>query len=357
MYAEKQQGTIYFKAHSEQKGVRIDLASGLVFSQATGKPYKSQADNNLRRLFIGQRLPEIFHSSWESILETTEPIALVALYWFLDKHQREHYAGYATTLQMVYNRQFEMSFNSVIRLHDIIVDQKLDRTAFINFIIQTGLQRVGYGDVVDFKIAQNGINVANLTDNQRRFVRIMVSHNIDHEKIKYIIRKMMAEHIEYVIYPEDIIRFFRLADELEQSYKHKNFLNGYASMRYLYEMNKEALMQKKVVAVQKDIFKLDTDDFYCIMPTTPKEFSDMGEKMSNCVAGYYGRVAQGRSIIVFVYDRHTNEPIINIEICLRGNGEYYINQFLGKQNSRTVYHEYKVYHKAYQAHLQTIKPE
>ena len=168
---------------------------------------------------------------------------------------------------------------------------------------------------------------------------------------------MIAEHIEYVVNSDDAIRFLHLADDLGQSYNHKNFLNGYASMRYLYEMNKEALMQKKVLATQKDIFKLDTDDFYCVMPTTPKEFSDMGKKMSNCIAGYYENVGRGQSIIVFVYNRHTNEPIINIEICSRGNNEYYLNQFLGKQNSRMVYREYATYYKAYEAHLQTIKPE
>jgi hypothetical protein len=93
------------------------------------------------------------------------------------------------------------------------------------------------------------------------------------------------------------------------------------------------------------------------MPTTPKEFHDMGKKMSNCVAGYYEMVAQGRSIIVFVYDRHTNEPIINIEIRPKGNNEYYISQFLGKQNSLMIYREYEAYYKAYLKHVLTIKPE
>lgn len=357
MYAEKQRGMIYFKAKDEQKGIKIDLTTGLVISQASGKPYKSQTENNLRRLFAGEQLPEVFHSPLRSILETTEPIALVALYWYLDKHRRERYADYATTLQMVYNRQFEMRFNSVIRLHDIITDYELDRTAFINYIIQTNIHIVGYNDVTSFKIAQSGIDITNLTDSQQRFVRTMVSGNIDHEKIKYIVRKMIAEHIEYVVSPDDVISFFRLADELKQPYNQKNFLNGYASMRYLYEINKEALMQKKVLAIQKDIFKLDTDDFYCVMPTTPKEFDAMGKKMSNCVAGYYGRVADGYSIIVFVYDRRTDEPIINIEICLGNGNQYYISQFLGKQNSRTVYREYETYHKAYKAHLQTIQSE
>lgn len=357
MYAEKQQGTIYFKAKDEQKGVKIDLATGLVISQASGKPYKSQADNNLRRLFAGEQLPEVFHNSWRNILETTEPIALVALYWHLDREERQYYADYATTLQMIYNRQFEMQFYSVIRLHHLISDYRLDRPTFINFIIQTGIHEIERSTATDFRIAQSGIDITNLTDNQRRVVRSMVIYDIDHEKIKYIIRKMIAEHIEYVVNSDDVIRFFHLADDLGQSYNHKNFLNGYASMRYLYEMNKEALIQKKVLATQKDIFKLDTDDFYCVMPTTPKEFSDMGKKMSNCIAGYYENVGRGQSIIVFVYNRHTNEPIINIEICSRGNNEYYLNQFLGKQNSRMVYREYEAYHKAYQAHLQTIKPE
>lgn len=357
MYAEKHQGTIYFKAHNEQKGVRIDLASGLVISQATGKPYKSQADNNLRRLFAGQRLPEVFHSPWENILETTEPVALVVLYWHLDKCQREHYADYATTLQMVYNRQFEMRFNSVIRLHNLISERGLDRTAFINFIIQSDIHEVQHASVVDFKIAQNRIDVTNLTDNQHRFVRTMVNNNIDREKIKYIMRKMLAEHIEYVVTPDDVIRFFYLADELEQSYNQKNFLNGYASMRYLYEIKREELMQKKVVAAQKEIFKLDTDDFYCVMPTTPKEFDDMGKKMSNCIAGYFERVARGQSIIVFVYNRYTNEPVVNMEIRAKDNTQYYLSQFLGKQNSYMARTDYEVFYNAYQAHLQTIKPE
>lgn len=357
MYAEKQQGMIYFKAKDGQKGVKIDLTTGIIISQTSGQPYKSQADNNLRRLFAGERLPEVFNSRWTNILEVTEPIALVALYWHLDRDERQHYADYATTLQMVYNRQFEMQFHSVVGLHHLISNHGLDRPTFINFIIQADIHEVERSSVTDFAIAQGGIDIANLTNNQRRFIRTMVNHNIDHEKIKYIVRKMVAEHIEYVIDSEDVIRFFRLADELGQSYNHKNFLNGYASMRYLYEMNKEALMQKKVLEIQKDIFKLDTDDFYCVMPTTPKEFDAMGKKMANCVAGYYESVAKGQSIIVFVYDRHTNEPIINIEIRLRDNNEYCLGQFLGKQNSRMVYREYETYHRAYQAHLQTIKPE
>jgi len=357
MYAEKQQGMIYVKAKDEQKGAKIDLTTGLVFSEASGKPYKSQADNNLRRLFAGERLPEVFNARWKNILEASEPITLVALYWHLDKHQREHYAGYATTLQMVYNRQFEMSFNSVIRLHNIISEYRLDRTAFINYIIQANIHEVRYNDVADFAAAQCGIDITNLNAEQYRIVRMMIENNLSHDKIKYIIRKMLAEHIEYVVGSHGIIHFFRLADELGQPYNHKNFLNGYASMAHLYEMNKEALMQKKVVAAQKEIFKLDTDDFYCVMPTTPKEFHDMGKKMSNCVAGYYEMVAQGRSIIVFVYDRHTNEPIINIEIRPKGNNEYYISQFLGKQNSLMIYREYEAYYKAYLKHVLTIKPE
>lgn len=357
MYAEKQQGMIYFKAKDEQKGVKIDLTTGLVISQASGKPYKSQAGNNLRRLFAGEQLPEVFIDSRRNILETTEPIALIALYWHLDKYQREYYADYATTLQMVYNRQHRMRLGSVIRLHDIILENRLDRTVFINFLIQAGIHEVGCHTVTDFAIAQGGIDIANLTEDQHRIVRGMVENNLSHDKIKYIVRKMVSEHIEYVIDKRDVLKFFCLADDLELPYNQKNFLNGYASMRYLYEINKETIMQKKVLAIQKDIFKLDTDDFYCVMPTTPKEFDAMGKKMSNCVAGYYERVAKGCSIIVFVYDRHTNEPIINIEICLRDEKEYYLNQFLGRQNSYAVYSEYEAYHEAYQAHLQTIKSE
>lgn len=357
MYAEKQQGMIYFKAKDGQKGIKIDLTTGVVISQASGKPYKSQADNNLRRLFTGEQLPEIFISRWTNILEVTESIALVALYWHLHKDERQYYADYATTLQMVYNRQFGMRFDSIIKLHNLISIHGVDHPTFINFIIQTGIHEIERSVITDFKIAQGGIDITNLTDNQRQLVRTMTTYNLDHEKIKYIMRKMIAEHIEYVIGISDIMRFFSLADDLEQSYNQKNFLNGYASMQYLYEMNKEVLMQKKVLAVQKDIFKLDTDDFYCVMPTTPKDFDAMGKKMANCVAGYYESVARGQSIIVFMYDRHTNEPIINIEIYRRNDNQYHLNQFLGKQNSRMVYREYETYYRAYQAHLQTIKPE
>ena len=360
MYAEKQQGIIYFKAKDEQKGLKIDLATGIVTSQTSGQPYKSQFSNHLRKLFVGQPIPEIFNTTQMNILETTEPIALVALYWHLNWGERQHYVDYATTLQMIYNRQFEMRFHSVIRLHKMISLNKLDRSAFINFIIQENIHEIELSNINDFAIAQSGINITNLTDNQRRIVRTLVERNIDREKIKYIIRKIVAEHIEYVIDTYDIIKFFHLADELGQSYNQKNFLNGYASMRYLYEMNREALMQEKVLAAQKDIFKLDTDDFYCVMPTTPKEFSDMGRKMSNCIAGYYEGVAvsRGQSIIVFVYDRHTNEPIINMEIGKRNNGQYFLKQFLGKQNSYIVHEpKYQPYYTAYQVHLQTINPQ
>ena len=358
MYAEKQQGMIYFKAKDEQKGVRIDLTTGLVISQASGKPYKSQAENNLRRLFAGEQLPQVFINFRKNILEMTEPVALVALYWHLDKHKREHYADYATTLQMVYNRRHEMRLNSVIGFHSIISEYRLDRTAFVNFIIQTGIHEVGYYDVTDFTITQSGIDITNLTKEQRKIIRAMIENNLSHDKVKYIVRKMVAEHIEHVVGSHDVMRFFNLADELEQSYNQKNFLNGYASMRYLYEMNREKLMQKKVLAIQKDIFKLDTDDFYCVMPTTPEEFDDMGKKMFNCMAGYFEQVARGNSIIVFVYERCTNEPIINIEIRLRDNKkEYYLSQFLGRQNRYIVNCGFGAYYKAYEAHLQTIKSE
>ena len=351
MYAEKQQGIIYFKAKDEQKGLKIDLATGIVTSQTSGQPYKSQFSNHLRKLFVGQPIPEIFNTTQMNILETTEPIALVALYWHLNWGERQHYVDYATTLQMIYNRQFEMRFHSVIRLHKMISLHELDRSAFINFIIQENIHEIELSNINDFAIAQSGINITNLTDNQRTFVRTMVNHNINHEKIKYIVRKMMAEHIEYVVDTYDVIKFFHLADELGQSYNQKNFLNGYASMRYLYDMNKEALMREKVLAAQKDIFKLDTDDFYCVMPTTPKEFDSMGKKMSNCVAGYYEDVGRGQSIIVFVYDRHTNEPIINMEIGKRNNNQYFLKQFLGKQNSYIPHHpKYQPYYMAYQVH-------
>lgn len=356
MYAEKQQGTIYFRAKEAQKGIKIDLATGTVISQASGKPYKSQKENHLRRLFVGERMPRYFDDYYSSILVDSEALAIVALYSNLDSDERENLAEYVTILQMVYNRRFEMTFQSVIQLVQLCRRNSIERVPFVNFVIENNIHNVEYSTIIDYTVAQGGIDIANLSSRQRDIIRSMVERDYDNNKIKYIVRKMVAEHIEHVIRSDDVIRFFHLADELGQPYNQKNFLNGYASMRYLYDIKKEEIMLKEVSEAQKDIFKLDTEELYCVMPTTPQQFDAMGRKMSNCIAGYYESVAKGRSIIVFVYDRATNEPIINIELN-RWDNRFAINQFLGMQNSRMVYRTHEAYYKAYQAHLETIKPE
>lgn len=356
MYAEKQQGTIYFKAKETQKGIKIDLTTGTIISLASGQPYKSQKENHLRRLFADEQMPRYFDDYYSSILVDSEALAIVALYSNLDSRERENLAEYVTILQMVYNRRFDMTFQSVIQLTQLCRRDNIKRVPFVNFIIENNIHDVQYSVFIDYVIAQGGIEVANLSNQQRHIICRMIERDCDNNKIKYIVRKMVAEHIEYIIDVSDIMRFFQLCEQLEQPYNQKNFLNGYAGMRYLYEMNKEELMLKRVSEEQKDIFKLDTDELYCVMPTTPQQFDAMGRKMSNCIAGYYENVARGRSIIVFVYDRATNEPIINIELNRRNN-HYFINQFLGMQNSRMVLRTHEAYYRAYQAHLETIKPE
>lgn len=356
MYAEKQQGTIYFKAKEKQKGIKIDLATGAIISQASGQPYKSQKENHLHRLFAGEQMPRYFHDYRSSILVDSEALAIVALYSNLGNYERENLAEYATILQMVYNRRFDMTFQSVIQLVELCRRDNIERVPFVNFVIENNIHDVQYSTLTDYAIAQGGIEIANLSNRQRDIIRSMVERDCANDKIRYIVRKMVAEHIEHVIGVNDIMRFFELCEQLEQPYNQKNFLNGYAGMRYLYEMKKEELMLKKVSEAQKDIFKLDTEKLYCVMPTTPQQFDAMGRKMSNCIAGYYENVARGCSIVVFVYDRATNEPIINIELNRWGN-RFIINQFLGMQNSRLVLRTYDAYHKAYEAHLQTIKPE
>lgn len=356
MYAEKQQGTVYFKAKEKQKGIKIDLATGTIISQASGQPYKSQKENHLRRLFVGEQMPQYFNDYYSSILLDSEALAIVALYSNLDNRERENLAEYATILQMVYNRRFEMTFQSVIQLVQLCRRDDIERVPFVNFVIENNIHNVQYSTLTDYAIVQGGIEIANLTETQRSIIRRMVETDYNNDKIKYIVRKMVAEHIEYVIGIGYIMHFFELCEQLEQPYNQKNFLNGYAGMRYLYEMKKEELMLKKVSEAQKDIFKLDTEELYCVMPTTPQQFDAMGRKMSNCIAGYYENVARGRSIIVFVYDRATNEPIINIELN-RFDNRFAINQFLGMQNSRMVQRTHEAYYKAYQAHLGTIKPE
>lgn len=356
MYAEKQQGTIYFKAKETQKGIKIDLATGTIISQSSGQPYKSQQENHLRRLFAGERMPRYFDDYHSSILVDSEALAIVALYSNLDNRERENLAEYATILQMVYNRRFDMTFYSVIQLAQLCRRDNVQRVPFVNFVIENNIHNVEYSTLTDYAIVQGGIEIANLSNLQRHIIRRMVERDYDNNKIKYIVRKMVAEHIEYVIDVNDVMRFFELCEQLEQPYNQKNFLNGYAGMRYLYEMKKEEIMLKRVSEAQKDIFKLDTDELYCVMPTTPQQFDAMGRKMSNCIAGYYENVARGRSIIVFVYDRATNEPIINIELNRYGS-HFAINQFLGMQNSRGVRRTHDAYYRAYEAHLETIKPE
>ena len=69
----------------------------------------------------------------------------------------------------------------------------------LTFIIQENIHEIELSNINDFAIAQSGINITNLTDNQRRIVRALVGRNIDREKIKYIIVKWLQNTLSMLL--------------------------------------------------------------------------------------------------------------------------------------------------------------
>jgi hypothetical protein len=81
----------------------------------------------------------------------------------------------------------------------------------------------------------------------------------------------------------------------------------------------------------------------------------MGRRMANCIAGYYDSVANGNTVIVFVYSRETNAPIINIDLNVTRTGHYNLNSFLGRQNDRSMVHSEREYYEKYCKHIAGIR--
>jgi hypothetical protein len=359
MYARKEQGTVYFKVTEKQKGVKIDLDTGIIYSQTTGLPYKEQRANPMIRLFEHRNdIPTSFRYRGESILRVDEPTAIISLFWQLGD---ERYTFVDTTpiLQMFHTRRYAVTYDDVIRINIALQrNQNIKKADLVNFIIDNEIVNIDAHDVVtDYAMSQYGILRKDLTEEQMRIIRNLQQHQYGKEHIEYILRKCKAEHIEYVVSSDQIIRYFRSCREMETDYNRKNFLNAYATMRYTEDMEKEAKMAIKVKKYQKDAFKLDDEKHYCVMPTTPKEFTEMGRRMANCIAGYYDSVANGNTVIVFVYSRETNAPIINIDLNVNRYGHYTINSFLGRQNDRTMVEQEKEYYLKYKQHIEKIIKE
>lgn len=357
MYVEKQRANVIVRARENQKGIQINIATGEIISLTTGKLYAYQQDNHVKRLFNNaEPLPNVLRDTDGNILNYDEPTAIVGLYYHLNSDERVTLPFFVTVMQMFYNRQFAISFRRVKAVAKILLDNRhFQRAQFVNYIIENELHEFDvYRLATTYLTALNNIDTTDLNELQKRFVRTMVEYNMGKEKIEYIIRKMKAEHIEFVVGLNQVMEYFTLCDLVEQPYNQRNFLNGFADMLYYKSIHKDEIALRKVKLVQKDIFKMDNDKYYCIMPTTPKEFTDMGKTMQNCIGGYYESVADGRCVIVFVYSRETGKAIINIHLEKCGNRGYNIRQFNTTQNN-DARGKYSDFYNAYGAYIQTIE--
>lgn len=357
MYVEKQRANVIVRARENQKGIQINIATGEIISLATGRRYAYQHDNHVKRLFgNNEPMPNVLRDTDGNILNYDEPTAIVGLYYNLNSDERVALPFFVTVMQMFYNRQFAISFRRVKAVAKVLLDNRhFQRTHLVNYIIENEMHDFDtYRLATTYLTALNNIDMTDLNDLQKRFVRAMVEENMGKEKIEYVIRKMKAEHIEFILNMSQIREYFTLCDLVEQPYNQRNFLNGFADMLYYKSIHKDEIALKRVKLVQKDIFKMDNDKYYCIMPTTPKEFTDMGKTMQNCIGGYYENVAIGRCVIVFVYSRETGKPIINIHLEKCGNGGYSIRQFNTTQNYDARL-RYADFYNAYEAYVRTIE--
>lgn len=366
MIVTKVRNEVFFKVAESQKGAKINLDDGIVFSLATNSPYRNQQNNNLRAMFSREQeaMPNCLRNHSDSILNSDEATAIIALYFAMETPARIQFARYIPVLQIFHSRQRDITYNSIINMVDTLdryTETEVPRNAFYNYIIgRDGLDlsyTYWHDRVKEFQVVNSGVDLTDLTERQERIMHDLIRHKVSAEKLTYIKRKLQTEHIEYLVDGSDVRHFFNLSEKLELPFNHKNFLNGYANMKYEYEMQKETMMAKTVAKKQADIFKLDTEEYYCVMPKTIKEFQDMGRKMNNCIGSYYSRVADGDSTIVFIYDKKNDEPIANVEVVPDYANGFRIACFLGYSNNRHVNMRMGNYYQNYQNHIGSIHIE
>lgn len=364
MIIEKQRNLIIVRAHEKHKGMAIDIETGVQKSLTTNKPYATQYTNtHLARIAEtynrvkgrsqwAEALPNYRHM----ITTMTEAEAIVALFYRMSSYGiHRGLAHEVVVLQMFYAHKYEITVDSTVQISRIIKEHGLDARKFVKYVINNELQNINSADIIAFKAEGQGLDVSGLMPKQKEYLsRIMQRYGFDRDKLNYLIRKIRAEHIDELVEYHCLGQFFDLCELFEVPYNQKNFLNSFAKMKYTERAQRDAILQKKLEQQYDPKYLLDTENYYCVMPTTPKQFAEMGEQMSNCIGGYVENVASGRCKIVFVYDRATRKPVINIEVSLY-DGRPELRQFLGFGNDWDAKNKHQNFYNQYKMLIENLK--
>lgn len=359
MIITKEKGMIIAKKNDKAKGSRIDLTTGEVISLTTNKPYARQTANNLIGIVCSKNdIPDLFTESNAIITTVDEPTSIVALYFHLTNEQRASLPHYITVLQMFYNRKYHISFESIIKMGTICIDDNELRTGLVNYIIEQdiGAIQTPLELNIHYALYQQGLHLATLDADSRKSIQDMIYMGFSTEQMRYFIRKIVSDHILLLLGVHHLSHYLDLCRKYNEDYNQKNFLKTYLDLQYRVKVEEEERNNAIVREQQRDIFKFDTDEYYCVMPTTMQEFYDMGKKMRNCIAGYYSRVADRQCQIIFVYSRETEAPIANVRIVKNyRSGVYTIVDFLGFANNWNVHNQMNGYQEDYARYLETIR--
>lgn len=363
MIIQKDRNFIIVKACAENKGMRIDISNGTQVSLATNKPYSQQGTSaHLERIMrlYNQRNG---NPSWTNVLPNRETVitevpeaeALLTVYYGLISRNPATAVLGTTILQLFYSHKYAVRLYDVENTTRYVKDYRLDHNKVIKYLMERNMRSLDYDTIREYQIYQHGVDLSELNGRQKSFITSALNNGLkDKKKIDYLIRKVKAEHIDYILSPRLVEEYFALADLLEMPFNQKNFLNAFANMKYQEETRKNELLILRMKKNQDTRLKLDTENYYAVLPTTPKELAEMGETMRNCIGGYADMVANGTSKIIFVYSRETNRPVLNIEVRLAGENDYRIVQFLGPRNDRNANEHHPEYYKAFSDLIATI---
>ena len=364
MFTAKEKEILIIKATEKQKGIKINLNSGEVYSGTTNKPYVNQSASQLIRLFkSNEEYQEIFNSQiyGQKILDFDESMAITYLFYIM---RRENFLGSVKFLQALYSAKHDIDYRSLTSLYTEILEDNptIEMKTLVKYLIDRNIHFVNTrGDyyLQDFVLYQRNIDETLLNKEQKEIIIYFISCNEDDEKIKYLIRKIKSEHIDVILSLDKIKQYFNLCEIYDTPFNQKNMLKSFAELLYRKKEEKEKENFKYICNIQQDCFKMDTEELYCVLPKKLEEFVEMGNMMSNCIGGYYNDVLNGRSRIIFVYERKTNRPVINMELTKNYSlAQWRIETFLGFANSESVYDKYSNFRKDYQEHLKNLfKPK
>ena len=360
MVIEKQQNWLICKKEDAEKSICIDLNARIVYSGHTNRPYARQNENHLKRLVaLDNGTPQGLCRSNESILTVSEPTAIASFYWYTQEHGYYRYLWDSIPiLQLFYTRQHPMPLENVFHLVYHLQNYARYGTLveFANYMILHNITRFEVSlFLLQYNLSKHGIEIGQLTDKQKDVLSRLQNNGRSIEELQYIIRKMLAEHIEYILSPGNIQQYFDIMEEVNQPYNQKNFLKAFADNYYVWDMNKERIRQERMAKAQSPKFILEHEHYYIVMPTTVEQFAEMGNTMYNCISGYYGRVANGEMTIAFVYSKENGKPVANIDIRKHRDGTYYINQFTGRHNADIANSMQGNFAQLYENHLATLR--